>query len=107
MNERNLATVLRTQADRLGHRPALRWKKDGLWIDLSWRDYRLLALACAAGLIQNGVQPGDRVGVLSENRVEWLLADMGLLTAAAVNVPPHAPLTARQIQFQLFDAGVT
>ena len=36
------------------------------------------ALACAAGLIQNGVRPGDRVGLLSENRVEWVLADMAI-----------------------------
>src|SRR5262249_54532265 len=38
-------------------------------------------------------------------RLEWLIADMGLMSAAAINVPPHAPLTARQVHFQLHDAG--
>ncbi len=104
---RNLADHLRHQADRLGPRPALRHKRDGLYYDLSWEDYYAAALACAAGLVANGVKSGDRVGILSENRLEWLLADMGLLTAAAVNVPPHAPLTARQIHYQLHDAGVS
>ena len=44
--------------------------------------------------------------LLAENRVEWLIADMGILAAAAVNVSPHAPLTSRQVQFQFGDAGV-
>jgi long-chain acyl-CoA synthetase len=105
--QRNLAEHLRRQADRLGPRPALRYKRDGLYRDLSWQDYCDDALACAAALIQHGVAAGDRVGVLSENRLEWLIADMGILAAAAVNVPPHAPLTARQIHFQLRDAGVS
>ncbi len=57
-------------------------------------------------LIAAGIEPGDRVGLLSENRVEWLIADMAILTAGAVTVSPHAPLTARQVQFQFADAGV-
>ena len=40
-----------------------------------------------------GVAPGDRVGILSENRREWPVADIGILTAGAVDVPLHAPLT--------------
>jgi long-chain acyl-CoA synthetase len=78
-----------------------------LYHDLSWEQYRADALACAAALVDAGVRPGDRVGLLSENRMEWLIADMGILAAAAINVPPHAPLTARQIYFQLADAGVS
>ena len=106
MNFRNLTEMLRIQAERLGPRPALRWKRHGLYHDLSWERYRADTLACAAALIDAGVRPGDRVGLLSENRLEWLIADMGILAAAAINVPPHAPLTARQILFQLADAGV-
>ena len=78
----------------------------GLYHDYPWEQYRADALACAVALIDVGVRPGDRVGLLSENRLEWLVADIGLLAAGAVNVPPHAPLTARQIHFQLADAGV-
>src|SRR5207248_2134028 len=78
----------------------------GLYRDLSWQEYRAQSLACAAALVDVGIEVGDRVGLLAENRVEWLLADMGILTAGAVNVSPHAPLTARQIHYQLADAGV-
>src|SRR5438105_15804929 len=106
MTYRNLAEMHRRQAERWGARPALRYKRHGVYRDLSMEQYRADALACAAALISSGIQPGDRVGLVSENRVEWLVADMGILTAAAVNVPPHAPLSARQIHFQLVDAGV-
>src|SRR5947208_2250180 len=107
MNYRNLTEAHRLQAERFGAATALRYQRYGLFHDYSWTQYRADALACAAALVEVGVAPGDRVGVLAENRLEWLVADMGLLAAAAVNVPPHAPLTARQVQFQLADAGVT
>jgi long-chain acyl-CoA synthetase len=107
MDYRNLTELHRRQAERLGPRPALRFKRHGLYHDLSWQQYRADALACAAALIDAGIRPGDRVALLSENRVEWLVADMGLLAAAAINVPPHAPLTARQVHFQLADAGAS
>ncbi len=106
MHEPNFAALHRRQADRLGPRPAVRSRRHGLYRDLSWQDYREQALACAAALADAGIGPGDRVGLLAENRVEWLIADMGILAAGAVNVPPHAPLTSRQVHYQLADAGV-
>jgi long-chain acyl-CoA synthetase len=106
MTDRNLAALFRRQAERLGPRPALRFKRHGLFHDLSWQDYHIQSLACAAALADAGVAPGDRVGLLAENRLEWLIADMGILAAGAVTVPPHAPLTAAQVHFQLHDAGV-
>src|SRR5438046_10450825 len=102
----NLATLHCHRAEALGPRTALRYKRDGLYHDLSWDDYRRQALACAAALVSAGIRPGDRVGLLAENRLEWLLADMGILTAGAVCVSPHAPLSALQVHFQLADAGV-
>src|SRR5262249_44810847 len=107
MNYRNLTEVQKLQAERFGPRTALRYKRHGLYHDVTWTDYRSTSLACAAALIDAGVKPGDRVGLLAENRVEWLFADMGILAAGAINVPPHCPLTARQVQFQFEDAGVT
>jgi long-chain acyl-CoA synthetase len=104
---RNLAELHRLQAEALGPRVALRHKRFGLYADVTWRDYREQVEACAAALCECGVLPGDRVGLLSENRVEWLVADVAMLAVGAVNVPLHAPLTARQVHFQLHDAGVT
>jgi long-chain acyl-CoA synthetase len=106
MIQGNLVELHRRQAERLGPRPALRYKRDGLWHDLTWEQYRAETLAAAAALLSYGVAPGDRVGIVAENSVDWLIADMAILTAAGINVPPHAPLTARQVQFQLTDAEI-
>jgi long-chain acyl-CoA synthetase len=104
---RNIPEVHRRQADMLGPRVAVRCKRWGLYGDVTWRQYREQVEACAAALCDVGVKPGDRVGLLSENRLEWLVADVAILANGAVNVPLHAPLTARQAHFQLHDAGVS
>ncbi len=105
MEVRNLPELHRRQAGRFGPRVALRHKRQGMYGDVTWADYREQVEACAAALVSAGVQPGDRVGLLAENRVEWLVADLAIMATGAVNVPMHAPLTAQQVQFQLADAG--
>jgi long-chain acyl-CoA synthetase len=106
MNDfRNIAEAHRRQAARLGPQVAVRYKRGGSWKDLTWSDYRAEVLACAAALVESGVRPGDRVGLLGENRIEWMIADLGILTAGGVTVSPHATLSARQIHFQMHDAG--
>jgi long-chain acyl-CoA synthetase len=107
MTDRNLVDVQRRQAKALGPRPALRQRRNGLFADLTWVEYDARSRAGAAALVEAGVAPGDRVGLLGENSADWLVADMAILGAAAINVPPHAPLTARQVHFQLDDAGVS
>jgi long-chain acyl-CoA synthetase len=73
---------------------------------MSREQYRADVLAGAAALVDTGIQVGDRVGLLSENRVEWLMADLAILAAGGVNVPPHAPLTARQVYFQMAETEI-
>ena len=107
MTYRNLAELHRTQAERLGPKPALRFRKFGLYRDISWAEYGEAVRGCAAALIDAGVQPGDRVGLLAENRPEWLIADLGIMAAGAVNVPAHAGIPAAAVTRLLADAGAT
>jgi long-chain acyl-CoA synthetase len=106
MIEQTLPALHRRQAERFGPRTALRYKHLGLYRDLSWDEFREQVTACAAALVHAGIKPGERVSVYSENRVEWLIADMGILEAGAVHVPLHAPLTGRQAHYQLANADV-
>lgn len=101
MDAQNLCELHRRTADRLGFRVALRHKRAGYFCDLSWVDYRRQADEAAAGLISQGVQPGDRVTILSENRLEWLITDHAILSCGAADVPLHAPLAAAQVEFQV------
>ncbi len=101
MDHPNLPGAYRAIAGRLGRRPALRFKQHGLFHDVSWDEYRRRADRAAAGLIGLGIGPGDSVAILSENRHEWPVADIAILSAGAVNVPLHAPLSAAQVEYQL------
>jgi long-chain acyl-CoA synthetase len=101
----NLAVMHRTVAERMGARTAIRFKADGLYHDISWREYRRRAEGAAAGLVELGIEPGDRVGLLAENRHEWLTADLAILSAGAADVPLHAPLSPAQVQYQLSHSG--
>src|SRR5262249_46605021 len=105
MNFRNLVELHRVQAERLAPRPALRFRRYGLFTDIIWADYREEALACAAALVEGGIGKGDRVGLISENRAEWLVADMGIMTAGAVNVPAHNGIPTPAIARQMADAA--
>jgi long-chain acyl-CoA synthetase len=106
MDYQNLAQLHRRQAERLGPRPALRARRHGLYVERTWDAYRACTLAGACALADVGVKPGDAVGLVAENSADWLVADMAILTAGAVTVSPHAPLTARQIHYQLHHAEV-
>jgi long-chain acyl-CoA synthetase len=61
---------------------------------------------CAA-LIDIGIRPGDRVGILSETRIEWMIADFAVLTAGAATVPIYPTLPAVQIEPLLADSEVS
>lgn len=62
-------------------------QKNGEFIPLSYRDFFQLILDFGASLIQLGVQRGDRIGFISDNRPEWQQADLGLLAIGAIDVP--------------------
>ncbi len=97
----NLAAMHRQTCRRLGDRPCLRHKAEGTYRDLSWAAAREQADRVAAGLLGVGIAPGDRIGMLSPNRHEWILADQAILSIGAVNVPMHAPLVPPQVVYQL------
>lgn len=97
----NLASMHRETCSQLGPNTALRFKRFGRYQDVCWADYRRQADGAAAGLLELGVQPGDRVALLSENRFEWLVADHAILSAGAADVPLHAPLTSKQVAYQV------
>jgi long-chain acyl-CoA synthetase len=97
----NLSVMHRSQCRLYGPRTALRYKRDGLYHDVTWAEYRRMADEAAAGLIELGVQKGDRIAILSENRYEWMAADHAILSTGSADVPLHAPLAPRQVEYQV------
>ncbi|CAN5577079.1 AMP-dependent synthetase/ligase [soil metagenome] len=80
---------------------AHRVKRLGLWQAITWADYGRQVRALAAKLAQLGVMPGQKVALLSENRPEWLVADLAVQTAGAVTVGVYATSSAEQLHYLL------
>jgi len=72
---------------------------------MTWNDLALEARRLAAGLRRTGIQPGERIAQVSENRYEWVLADLATHLARGVHVALHASLSGQQIAWQIVDSG--
>ena len=104
--EKTLPQMLREHARLQPARIAIRQKDFGIWHPLSWADYARRASHFGLGLATLGLGAGSHVGVLSENRVEWLLAQMGtgLIGAVTVGVYPTSP--SNEVAYVLGHADV-
>jgi long-chain acyl-CoA synthetase len=103
----SLPAAFEATAARLGDRAALHRRRDGRWEALRWSEVAERGRAIAAGLAALGVERGDRVAVLSETRVEAVLADLGILAAGAAVAPIYQTCTPRECEHVLRDAGAT
>ncbi|MEM6925344.1 MAG: long-chain fatty acid--CoA ligase [Myxococcota bacterium] len=73
---------------------------------LTWGEYGLGAREVAAGLAGLGIEAGQRVGIIADNRPEWVMAQMGIMATGAVPAPMYATLLAEQIAFCLDHADI-
>ncbi len=89
--------VFLEQAEGRGSAPFLHHWKGSSWEELSWSECRSRVLRIGAALVAEGVGPGEAVVLLSENRVEWIVADLGIQAAAGVTVPIYATSTPETI----------
>jgi len=85
--------------------PAFRHHDGTGWRAMTFAEADAAAREIAAGLVSRGLVPGDRVCIVSQTRVEWVLLDIGILLAGGVTVPIYASNTAEQCEFIVRDAG--
>src|SRR4051794_28346853 len=82
-----IADMAARAAERFGDRAAARYKSDGEWRDVSFAELGEIVSEIARGLIDLGLQPGDRVALLCTTRPEWTYADFAISSAGGVVVP--------------------
>lgn len=101
----NAVLTVFTQADTHPDRVMFsRPERDG-WVDVDAKDFAALVMGVAKGLIANGVQPGDRVALLSATRFEWSLLDYAIWAAGAASVPIYDSSSPDQIRWIVEDSG--
>jgi len=80
-------------------------KRGGQWVHISAEEFIRRVRHIALGLADAGIRPQDRVGLISENRPEWSIVDLAILSAGAVTVPLYTTQAVDQIEFILRDSG--
>ncbi len=94
----NLVAMFLRRAETRGDRPFLGYKENGEWKTISWAEAARRVAGLAKSLKAMGLQAGDRVMLVSENRPEWCIADLGIMAAGCVTVPTYTTNTARDHQ---------
>ncbi len=99
--------VLQATAQSYGDKPAYSDRDgDSAWQTLTWREFREAVLRLAAGFVELGLQPGDRVALMLPNRIEHLLADQAVVHAGGIPVTFYATLASDQIGYVAGDCDV-
>src|SRR6185295_37684 len=84
---------------------ALNHKRGDEWVNIPAETFVERVRNVALGLAGLGIKPGDRIALLSENRPEWSIADLAILSLGAINVPIYTTQALEQIDYILSDSG--
>lgn len=101
----SMGAMLLEQVAASGEREAFRHLKDGRWVSLTWSDTRDAVFEIAAGLLAVGVELEDRVAIASGTRIEWVLADLAIMSAGAATTTVYPTTQHEDVAFILGDSG--
>ena len=101
----SLTALFFDQAERLGDKPFLWAKRDGRYQPLTWREVAEQVSRLSRGLRHGGLASGDRVVLVSENRPEWLIADLAIMAAGGITVPAYTTNTTGDHGHVLTNSG--
>jgi len=103
--ENTINQVFRNRTHTYQDRLAVEKKRNGNWETASWNQYYERAQAAGLAFGTLGAQKGDRIALLSENRLEWLYTDMGALGIGCCVVPIYATLTVDEVAYIVENSG--
>ncbi|MGD0277442.1 MAG: AMP-binding protein, partial [Syntrophales bacterium] len=97
--KKNIAQIFRSQAEKYGDRLAAEKRHHDSWHSWSWKEYYDNVRTIGLGLYDLGIRKGDRVSLLSENRLEWIASDLGIIGIGACTIPIYVTLTAPDVVY--------
>ncbi len=100
----DIFNFLTGEYEKRNSKPVFKRKVDGKYTDISYQEFKDQTESFALGLASLGVKRGDKVAIISENRVEWAFSDFAILGLGAVNVPLYPISTADTVQYILNDS---
>jgi long-chain acyl-CoA synthetase len=102
---KTLNALFHGSAARHGDRVALRYKQAKKFLDITYKELAERVYRVASGMAALGVERGDRVALLSENRPEWAITDLAILSIGGVVVPLYPTLPPPQVAYILKNSG--
>ncbi len=85
-------------------RPALLYKSQNQWVGISYKELREKVRNFAMGVLSLGLKRGDMIGILSENRPEWAMVDLAVLSIGGIDVPMYPSSTSNTIEYIMNDS---
>ncbi len=105
MAQDTLARIFWGRVETGGEAPAERFKRQGAWRTLSWRELGATVEEVALGFLVLGRRKGEAVALLSASRAEWVQADFAIFSAGCVTIPVYPSYTPGQLAYIVSDAG--
>jgi len=106
MKKEHLAAMIRESAAANSSQVALRIKESGTWKETTYKEMVETIDALSLALIDMGVKEGQTVGIFSQNKPQWSIADFAILSIGAVSVPIYATNTSKQTEYIVDDAEI-
>ena len=103
---KRLFDILQHQLENYPCEDSLAAKENGEWVKWSTQKFSETAHKFSRGLIAMGIKPGDKIAMISNNRPEWHVADIGILQTGAIDVPVYPTISEQDYKFIFNDAGV-
>ena len=106
MSKDHLAVMIQESVKKHGDKTAMRYKEAGQWKSISYKELGERVRTAAKALLEEGIKEGDMVGIFSQNRPEWAIADFAILSVKATTVPIYATNTGKQTEYIVNDADI-
>ena len=104
--QRTLPRLYETSVQKFPNRTMLLEKRGPSYAGLTFKDVHTIVHECAAGLMALGVRKGDRIGLISEGRNDWLIAELAIVYTGAINVPLSIKIEElSELKFRLAHSG--
>ncbi|WP_430869067.1 AMP-dependent synthetase/ligase [Demequina aurantiaca] len=103
----NIVAEVNAAWDRYADRVLVSHMVDGAWVDLTGREFRHLVDGVAKGLIANGVQAQQSVGIMARTRYEWAVLDFAIWSAGAIPIPIYDTSSRSQVDWITSDASIS
>ena len=102
---RTVAELASRSAERYGARPAVRVKRDGEWLERSYAEFGAIVEELALGLLDVGIEPGERVCILANTRPEWSFTSFAISAAGGVVVPIYPTNSPEECEWVVGNSG--